>query len=328
MRITSINTFKVAGAAILAILVASWLHLDHAISAGIVAILTIQPTKKETIRTALSRALAFLVALCIAYMTFHTIGFTMEGFFLYLIVFILLCQHFHWLSAMAMDSVIISHFLTFGDMSLLHVGNEVTIFVIGIVCGIVANLHLHKNVPYIEQLKAEADAQIKKILYRMSRRMQMEDKSDYNGDCFKELNKVIHQAEMIARENFDNQLTDEDTYDLQYIAMRKKQQASLYEMYKIVRSLRGTPETIHAISAFLEKVSIEYQKENTVQDLLNQFYQLDQSMRDTPLPTRRDEFEDRALLYGLLRKMEEFLMIKAEFAKEQGKVLFAKIRDI
>lgn len=53
------NTIKIAGAAILAILTATALDLEFAVSAGIVAVLTIQPTKKETIRTAVGRLFAF-----------------------------------------------------------------------------------------------------------------------------------------------------------------------------------------------------------------------------------------------------------------------------
>ena len=44
------KTFKISIAAILSILLANLLHLEFAISAGIVTILTIQSTKKETIQ--------------------------------------------------------------------------------------------------------------------------------------------------------------------------------------------------------------------------------------------------------------------------------------
>ena len=66
MKQIFINTIKISIAAILAILLAKLLHLEFAVSAGIVAILSVQPTKKETLRTALSRFLAFTVALVIS----------------------------------------------------------------------------------------------------------------------------------------------------------------------------------------------------------------------------------------------------------------------
>ena len=51
MKKTALNTLKIAAAAIAAILIARFLHLENEISAGIVAILSIQATKKETLRT-------------------------------------------------------------------------------------------------------------------------------------------------------------------------------------------------------------------------------------------------------------------------------------
>ena len=47
-----INSIKIITATILAVLTAQLLKLDFAISAGIVAVLSVQPTKKETFNTA------------------------------------------------------------------------------------------------------------------------------------------------------------------------------------------------------------------------------------------------------------------------------------
>ena len=79
-----INTVKVTLAAIMAILVAKALKLEFAVSAGIVAILSVQPTKKETLKTALSRFLAFAIALVISGILFNLLGFTVYVFFIYL----------------------------------------------------------------------------------------------------------------------------------------------------------------------------------------------------------------------------------------------------
>ena len=62
-----LNSAKMAVAAIGAVLAALALKLDFSVSAGIVEILSIQPTKKETIRTGLSRFYAFVSALFISF---------------------------------------------------------------------------------------------------------------------------------------------------------------------------------------------------------------------------------------------------------------------
>ena len=89
----------------IAILAAFSLHLEFAVSAGIVAILSIQPTKKETLQTAVGRFLAFLCALVIAYVCFLFMGFSVAAYGVYLFFYIMVCLRFGWNSAMAMDSV-------------------------------------------------------------------------------------------------------------------------------------------------------------------------------------------------------------------------------
>ena len=318
IRFLIIHTVKMTAASISAILIAALLGLDFAVSAGIVAILTIAPTKKETLRTALGRLLAFVCALLIAGFCFWCLGFHTHAFFLYLGLFILLCHTMGWNSAIAMDSVLISHFLTFGNMGLVAVWNEVLIFLLGVGVGIAANLHLHKRTSYIEELKEAADQQIRTILSRMSMRIIDRDISDYNGDCFLVLRKAITAANQVAEENFNNQFRSDDTYDREYIQMRERQARVLYDMYKRVRLLQTRPLTAQIISDYLARLAAEFHRDNTAESLLADFYRLDADMKSRPLPVTREEFEDRAQLYTLLRDIEEFLQIKADFARGES----------
>ena len=121
---TILNTIKVSSAAILAIYAAQSLGLRFAVSSGIVAILSIQPTKKETIRTACGRFTTFMVALLVGFGCFETIGYTLTGYSLYIFIFTFLCIKLRWQNALTMNSVLISHFLTFENMKLAALLNE------------------------------------------------------------------------------------------------------------------------------------------------------------------------------------------------------------
>lgn len=307
------NTIKIAGAAVLAILVAEALDLKFAVSAGIVAILTIQPTKKETIRTAVGRLCAFAAALLIALLSFACIGYTTEAFFVYLVVFVCICQCFHWYSAIAMNSVLISHFLTFTNMEIGAVMNEVLIFTVGVGIGIAANLHLRKRTWYIEKMKDQTDTQIRDILHRMSVQIINGDTGGCDDNLFSCLSASVREAKNIAEENFNNQFGSSDTFDREYIRMRERQVHVLYDMYKRIRNIQTMPLTAKAISDFLEHLSKVFHRDNTCETLLHEFYVMDTEMKSKPLPVTREEFEDRAALYTLLRDIEEFIKIKWDF---------------
>ena len=58
---------------------------------------------------------------------------------------------------MSMDSVLISHFLSFEKTGPAEIKNEVLLFVLGVAFGILVNLLLHKKTDYIEELKKQTD---------------------------------------------------------------------------------------------------------------------------------------------------------------------------
>ena len=312
------NTIKITLAAVLAILCAQALKLDFAVSAGIVAILSVQPTKKETLRTALARLLAFAVALVISITLFNLLGFSVRVFFLYLLIFILVCQWRKWISAMAMDSVLISHFLSFGKTGPAEIKNEVLLFVLGVGFGILVNLLLHKKTNYIEELKKQTDNQIKQALHRMALRIQNPALTDYDGSCFTALNQSLFIAKKQAEENYNNQFSKTDTFDSRYLKMREKQTKILYEMFKAARALHTIPATAPLLANFLEKVSNEYHKDNDVKALLEELALIHDKMKAHPLPQTRTEFEDRANLFILMERLKEFLQIKHDFMISQN----------
>lgn len=321
MKKVVINSVKVSLGVILAITLANILQLEFAVSAGIVAILTIQPTKRETMKTAMNRLFAFVIALGISYFCFQIFGFTQTAFLVYMLPYAFICYLKGWTAAIAMNSVLISHFLNFGEMTVTTVLNELLIFAIGVGVGIIMNLHLHKKIAHMEALKDQTDEQIVKILSRMGQRIETKDLSDYNGDCFSILEQIIREAKNIAQENYNNQLSTKDDYDIAYIAMRDKQYEVLYEMYKIVRLLETTPDTASMIATYFKTMSEVFHEDNDGKALMEQFQEMDQYMKSQPLPQTRQEFEDRARLFALMRSIEEFLMIKIQFVEYQNEIV-------
>ncbi len=302
-----LHAAKIALAAIIAIVLADLFKLEYSVSAGIVAILSVAFTKRETIQTAINRFLAFVVALVIAGICFNTIGYNTYGFFVYLLLFILVCQFLGWNSAMAMDSVLISHFLSFKCMDLHALTNEMGLFLIGVGIGIIANIFLRENKDYMRRMERETDDLIKLALHRMSLRIMDPKLPDYDGRCFDTLRETLDEAAALARMNYMNRWSKKEMADIEYIAMREKQADILYEIYKHLSRIETVPVTAELLSRFFEDVSTRYPFDDSVDELLQEFGRLDLSMKEMPLPVERKEFEDRARLFAIMRGMEEFL---------------------
>ncbi len=314
-KIEIIIGLKITAAAVIALLIAELAGLEFSVSAGIVAILSVLPTKKETVRTAIDRFVAFAVALIIAALCFGLIGFNLTAFCVYLLIFIVYCRIFGFYSAMAMDSVLISHFLSIGIMDLNSILNEVLLFFIGTMMGIIVNLTLRKDKKKTDELTLKTDEQIKHILIRASERVMDTDLTNYDGSCLIKLDKLLEKARKQALTDYKNDLIDPDDSDIRYIEMRKKQAEILSEIYRNVSELKTTPDTAKIISDFLVQIADEYDRENDVSGLLEECESINNGFKELPLPKTREEFEDRARLFVLMRSIGDFLEIKKEMYK-------------
>lgn len=321
MKKIVINSFKISIAVAMAIGIANLLQLEFAISAGIVAILTILPTKRETVKTATERLWAFVIAMGIAFACFEVIGTNQWAFMVYILPYAFICCLKKWNAAIAMNSVLISHFISLGRMNVHTITNELLIFGVGVGIGIFMNMHLQSDRTAIENLKKQTDEQIAKILDRMGERINDRDLADYNGECFKKLEHIIRDAKNTAEINYKNQLKKQRDRDVEYISMRNRQYAVLREMYKMVSTLETTPRTAKVISDFFDNMAEAFHENNDCKLLLEQFKKMDAYMEEQPLPENRQEFEDRARLFMLMSYIQEFLEIKESFmeAEKEGK---------
>ena len=163
-RLQLIKSLKIAAAAAIAIGLAGELGLKYSATAGIITVLSIQNTKRETLKSAGNRWLAFLCALALSKLSFTLLGYGLWAFGTYLFLFALLCICAGWTEAIAMDSVLVTHFLAEQDMGLLLVANEVLLLLIGTGMGILVNLHLRRREGAFERLAEAADMQMKGIL--------------------------------------------------------------------------------------------------------------------------------------------------------------------
>ena len=313
MKRIIIDSVKVSIAVALAIAIANIFQLEYAISAGIVAVLSIRPTKRETLQLAVGRLLAFIIALLLGAISYRIFGFTQVAFWIYMIPYVFICYLKKWTAAITMNSVLVSHFLTYQSMDMHHILNEVLIFVIGVSVGIMMNLNLHHKEEYIENLKNQTDEQIVKILKVIAHCIQDAKAADYNTDCFRELEHLLREAKNAAEENYNNRLRKRDVRDMEYIAMRQRQYNVLLDMHKMAKTLETKPHTAHIISDFFEKMAKEFHRGNDGVALLESFKEMDSYMKSQTLPAERQEFEDRAKLFIMLRYVEEFIMIKKEF---------------
>lgn len=305
-----IKSVKITLAALLSLALAGELGLQYSSTAGIITILSIQKTKRETVKSAAKRGIAFLCALVLSAVSFALLGFTLPAFGAYLLLFALLCLNMGWAEAITSVSVLVTHFLAEGSMSLSIIINEALIFLIGTGMGILVNLHLHRRQDEFDRLADEVDTQIKAVLRHMSRYLAQTSDSEFS---FGKLERSLEAAGLCATANYNNQFRPTDTYELEYVRMREQQSIVLQSIYKNIKSLRHLPVQAAQIAELLQEIESCYHKSNTAQAILVRLEQFYRTMEQQELPATRREFEARAILFYILKQLEELLILKRDF---------------
>ncbi|MDD6098561.1 MAG: aromatic acid exporter family protein [Oscillospiraceae bacterium] len=314
---TVFNAGKISLGCVLSMIAATVLGLKYSATAGLITILSIQQTKKETVITALKRLSAFFCAVVISVLCFNLLGYTTLAFGVYLFIFVMLCMILDWQIATVPISVLITHLLAEKSCHISILLNEFLIFVIGAGVGTIINMHLHNNKQKMNSSREKLDNEIKAILERMSQRILTDDKSDYNSDCFKKIDKLLFEARQVAYENQNNKLIGAESYDIDYLKMRENQCSVLMEMYKSILKISVTPEQSKVISEFLKKTSSEFHEKNDVKNLISELEDIFADMRFQKMPESRTEFENRAVLFSLMLQIKDFLSIKYDFMEKR-----------
>lgn len=304
---------KITVAAVFSITAAGALGLRYSATAGIITILSIQSTKRETVRTACRRGLAFLCALLLAGLSFRLLGFTIPAFAVYLFCFSCLCLFFDWTNAIAMDSVLITHFLAEGNMGPPLLGNGICLFVLGTGMGILANLYLRRKTALYNELAVKADARMRDALKQIGGQLLGCGSKQESERCLAELEKSLEELKDCAYRNWNNTFFGSSVYELEYARMRRRQKEVLKSICGGADMVESIPKQAVKVAELLGRIEAEYDRNNTAETLQESLRESLESLRREPLPKSREEFEARAVLFYLIRQMEEFLRLKREF---------------
>lgn len=137
-----LKLIKIAVGSVASIFLADVLGLGYSTAAGIITLLTIQDTSRETITISVKRICAFLLATLIAYTVFHIVGYYVFAYGIFLFLFVAGCILMRMGDAVSINAVLATHYLLEKDMSLPLIGNEALLLLIGAGIGTLLNLYM------------------------------------------------------------------------------------------------------------------------------------------------------------------------------------------
>lgn len=314
-RLETINygkLWKIALGSGLAILTANMMGLLYSPSAGIITLLSIQNTKRETIAIAGRRILSFLLAFALAWLCFGLFGYTPLVFGLFLFLFVWISELAYLQDGISMNAVLTTHFLIEKHMSWSLIQNELLLLCIGMGIGIALNLMIRTKTKELKQQLFALDDSMRQQLLQLAHAVRKKTSAlDLEG-----MQLILNRAIAVANTDRNNQLLADYSYFIKYCTMRKAQVQVLIALEQLLPLLTKEMPQAMLLATFIEQIAASYQEYNEVEDLLQQFQKLLRQFQNSELPATRDEFEQRAILFQILLQLKQFLDIKREFVMQ------------
>lgn len=309
----TIKLIKYVTGSVAAVLLAAALQLQFAYAAGIITLLTIQDTKKETVRITLKRMVIFVIMTVLSALIFPLTGYHVWAFGIVLIPYLFCCMALDMKEAIAPIAVLCTHYISARICNLAMIMNEFLILAIGAGIGTLWNLFMPDGRRQLLGYQRSVDDKMVYILRRMALYIELEDKSDYTGSCFDELDAMLTDLKKEALRYMNNHLITEDDSYYAYMMMRAGQCNILKRIYADIIRMTATTEQGRKLADFIRKTAENFAEKNDVSPLLEELKQLHSYYEKQELPITRQEFENRSMLYHILEDMKVFLEIKKEF---------------
>ncbi|WP_373892715.1 aromatic acid exporter family protein [Virgibacillus natechei] len=312
------RTIKTAIGTPIAISIAQFLDLTNFVSAGILTILCIQPSRKKSFLSAWHRFFACILAILFSFIFFETIGYNVIAVALMLTAFIPTTVFLKITPGIATSSVITLSLYSFSNMSSTFIIEQLLIIIIGIGTAFLLNLYMPSLDVDLREQQNKLEANFKIILYEIALYIRNKNVA-WDGKEVTETEEILLEADDLVERDRENHLLRSNHPYHEYFKMRTRQFELLQRMLPLVTKLPNQDSISEKIAIFFEKLSESVQPENTAALFLDDLDELRREFNQEDLPQTQEEFETRANLFRLLHEIEDYLNLKRKYKKSDIK---------
>ena len=284
------RTTKLILATCLACFLAYFLNLSSAVSAGIIALLSLSDTRRSTLKLARNRLFSMLLALVIGVLAFHLSGFHIWSLGLYLALYVPLAYKMGWEIGITPSTVLVSHLLVQESTSPDLLVNEFLLFAIGTGFALLVNLYMPSR----------------------------EEEIQHYYTLVEELDTILEEALRLVYLDHSDHLFHQTDYHIHYFEMRQRQSRILRNMAQQINTCHLAASESLILAQLFSKIAGQLSQTNPASDLLDEIERYLEVFRNRSLPKTREEFETRATLLQLLREAKTFIQVKVDFYQKYG----------
>ncbi len=308
---------KIALGSTLAISLSELLGLEYATSAGIITLLTIQNTRKATLKLSMYRLFSFVLTMVLGSVTTALLGVHAAAFGVFLLLMVEISFLMGWADAVSTNAVFGTHlFMMAGQFSAQFMLNEVALLIIGTGLAVLMNLIMPGKEKQLRTMMTQAEDQMGELMQRLADSLRSRETLPAAVERIRETTARLDQAIETAIAHKDNTLAAHSEFYINFFMLRKNQCDTLLHICTSIHSLPAAAAVDDMIPSFLDQIASSFHLQNDVTKRLDKLDALLEQYRCRPLPSTREEFEQRATLFHCLKELEQFLNLKKEFLEK------------
>ena len=305
--------FKMAISATLALIISNILGLQYATVAAVIAILSIQDTRKKALVISYKRIVACSIGILLSVILYSILGNRALIFGLFLIILIPLTSRLKVQEGMVPSVVLSTHFLVANNITIALIFNEILLMIIGIGVAAIANIFMPSLEDKFKDDKEWIEEHYRIIISKMSKSLITHTVDIDEQKIINEVEKRLYESKETAYKIVNNHFFKSSSYYTDYINMRINQFDTIKRMRLHFQRFNIPVEQMNVMADFTLCVAENISEMNDCKSLLRDLDILRSEFKKMELPKTREEFESRAQLLQFLNDMEEFLLIKRNF---------------
>lgn len=303
------RVIKTAIATLIAIIVADLAGVEGALSAGLLAILGVDVTRKRSIATVSSRFFASILGLLLAFGLFYIFGFHIWVLVVYILIAFPLITRAHFKEGIVTSSVVV--FRVFGGEELsAHVMlTQIELLVIGLGAAMVVNLaYMPKAEDKLIEIRRQVDGLFSVIFSHLAQSLR-DPYHLWDGKEIIEAGQRVDEGLASAKRALENQMISASDAWSVYFYMRKEQLGRVESMLELVSFVYQRMPQGEITALLFDRLSQDVLTEEYTGQTELMLAELEKEFRRMELPSTREEFEIRSAILQLCRELAYYLNI-------------------
>jgi uncharacterized membrane protein YgaE (UPF0421/DUF939 family) len=317
MRRDQQTILKIVIAFSVAIAIASLFQLPGTITTGILAIISIQPTKTDTLSIILKRILSMVIGFAFALLVWELFGYTLFMYVFVGVLFAFFSFATKLMVGVVPTLVLLGLLVNHGSFDLtVLVQTSMMLLISAVVSAAVTFLYPSNAHKALEIVAEQTDQLIRESLQLFFDTLTNPNDQTGRQLAYQQLDEqgkaLILEAE-ITNKDF---LFAKDNTLYSYLKMRQSQMNRIRRLFRLVQSIDQPTPFADGILGIVKQLIPAIGKGDQASPLRAELTALTNDYRQKPLPNTRAEFELRAILFQMLFELDYFLSVKIQYHQQ------------